>query len=136
MRQPSSYCFFLSTFLLLGGPTIVTSRCIGLASPATSAWPTSPAAIALLDPNQKNRYSFGYRIRIENLTTNQHVQLLGRHWHIQEIGPDEEGEDFKSEYSTPPIVVDAPTTGAGAYHQSKTQKTNREREIFLIIGFP
>jgi uncharacterized protein affecting Mg2+/Co2+ transport len=47
------------------------------------------------------------RIRVENLS-NEHVQLLGRNWHIQETTEDGEDDD-----SRPPVVVDAPFTGAG-----------------------
>jgi uncharacterized protein affecting Mg2+/Co2+ transport len=47
---------------------------------------------------------FAYRVRVENMS-DQHVQLLGRYWHIQETN--EDGEERE------PVIVDAPVTGAG-----------------------
>ena len=55
----------------------------------------------------KNR--FNYRIRIENLSDQETVQVLGRYWHIQEL-ESREGED---EEVGDPIIVDAPNSGAG-----------------------
>ena len=57
----------------------------------------------------KNR--FNYRIRIENLSDQETVQLLGRYWQIQELESTSEGEeDIKV---GDPIIVDAPNSGAG-----------------------
>jgi uncharacterized protein affecting Mg2+/Co2+ transport len=55
-----------------------------------------------------HKFRFAYRVRVENLS-DQHVQLLGRYWHIQETK--EDGEEPDMERS--PVVVDAPVTGAG-----------------------
>ena len=54
------------------------------------------------------QYKFSYRIRIENLSDQDAIQLLGRHWRIQELddatGTTEVGDS---------TVVAAPTSGAG-----------------------
>lgn len=71
-----------------------TSRCIGTSNPIAHF----PPAAAPSEMQPKHR--FAYRIRIENLS-DQHVQLIGRYWYI------EESEDDSNE----PVVVDAPTTG-------------------------
>jgi ApaG protein len=71
-----------------------TSRCIGTSDP-TSHFP--PAA---LPGGLQSKHRFAYRMRIENLS-DQHVQLVGRYFHISE----EEGEED-------PVMVDAPSTGA------------------------
>jgi hypothetical protein len=77
---------------------IATSRCIGT---------TTTSAAAMLD----TKYTFCYRVRVENVS-NEHVQLLGRYWNIQEM---DQGE--QEPYSRPPMVVNAPTTGAGTYNE-------------------
>ena len=59
------------------------------------------------DPNNDNIH----RIRVENLS-DQHIQLLGRYWHIQET----DDNDVGGSYSRPPIIVDQPNTGAGKLH--------------------
>ncbi|VEU38320.1 unnamed protein product [Pseudo-nitzschia multistriata] len=74
-----------------------TSRCLGTVSPVSFAAPSSP-----LDP----KYRFAYRIRVENISPETTVQLLGRYWHITEEG------DGSDEESLEPIEVDAPYTGA------------------------
>jgi len=61
----------------------------------------------------KNR--FNYRIRIENLSDQETVQLLGRYWHIQEL-ESTNGEDDNMEEIGEPIIVDAPNSGAGKIH--------------------
>lgn len=78
-----------------------TSRCIGTSSP-TSHFP--PA----VSPSLEIKHRFAYRIRIENLSDEDHVQLLGRYWCIEE-----EEEEGGSEQSVEPVIVDAPRTGAG-----------------------
>lgn len=60
-----------------------------------------------------SKYRFAYRIRIENISSPEqprYIQLLGRYWHIQEI--DANGEP---DLDHPPVIVDAPVTGAGTY---------------------
>lgn len=54
----------------------------------------------------KNR--FNYRMRIENLSDQESVQLLGRYWHIQELEAEGKGGKEVGE----PIIVDAPNSGA------------------------
>lgn len=57
------------------------------------------------------KHRFNYRIRIENLSDQESVQLLGRLWHIEDLGlPRKQGTDEEN-----PIIVDAPKTGAGKY---------------------
>jgi ApaG domain len=53
-------------------------------------------------PVLKNRFT--YQIRVENLSDQATVQLLGRYWHIEEVDG--------SEQSTP-TIVDRPDEGAG-----------------------
>jgi uncharacterized protein affecting Mg2+/Co2+ transport len=65
---------------------------------------TPPAPGAMLDNH--NTYRFAYRIRIEN-RSQEHVQLLGRFWNIQELPVEQDGERPE------PMVVHAPVTGAG-----------------------
>jgi len=67
-----------------------TSRCIG-------------RSLATTEAPMKMR--FAYRIRIENVdTNNETVQLLGRTWHIQEL--------YNNEPVGEPVEVHAPQTGA------------------------
>jgi uncharacterized protein affecting Mg2+/Co2+ transport len=56
----------------------------------------------------ERKFRFAYRVRVENLS-DQHVQLLGRYWHIQETNEDGHEPDMERA----PVVVDAPVTGAG-----------------------
>ena len=66
----------------------------------------------------ESKYRFAYRVRVENVGE-QHVQLLGRFWYIQELNPTTSPSKKSSQSpsiqpertSTPPIVVDAPVTG-------------------------
>jgi ApaG protein len=54
----------------------------------------------------ETNYQFAYRIRIENVSATETIQLLGRTWNIQE---------YDSQHEQPvgdPIVVHAPQTGA------------------------
>lgn len=56
---------------------------------------------------RKNR--FNYRMRIENLSDQDTIQLLGRFWHIEDLGiPKNRGPAGEN-----PIIVDAPKNGAG-----------------------
>lgn len=55
-----------------------------------------------------SKFRFAYRIRVENVSTTQHVQLLGRFWRIKELTPDGKEDD-----SIDDVVVDSPATGAG-----------------------
>jgi uncharacterized protein affecting Mg2+/Co2+ transport len=55
----------------------------------------------------ETKYRFAYRIRVENVS-DQHVQLLGRYWLMQETSGDAEPDATR-----PPVIVDAPVTGAG-----------------------
>ena len=69
---------------------IYINSCVERATPATA---------------DETRYRFAYRIRVENLPTNDKtVQLLGRTWHIQQ-------EDESRVPVGEPIVVQAPKTG-------------------------
>lgn len=77
-----------------------TSRCLGTVSPVSFAAPSSP-----LDP----KYRFAYRIRVENVSKDTTVQLLGRYWHIAE---EHDGAGDEDGSSLEPIEVDAPYTGA------------------------
>jgi uncharacterized protein affecting Mg2+/Co2+ transport len=72
----------------------------------------------------ENKYRFSYRIRVENISPDPeaYVQLLGRHWNVQEL---EDGESVSLSatendtdgvglfYRRKPVIVDAPYTGAG-----------------------
>ena len=62
------------------------------------------------------KYRFSYRIRIEN-TSDEHIQLLGRFWNIQEYddtndNDEREGNKTTGVASKDPIIVNAPFTGA------------------------
>jgi uncharacterized protein affecting Mg2+/Co2+ transport len=57
----------------------------------------------------ETKYRFAYRIRVENVS-DQHVQLLGRYWHIQDATDDGEPDDSRE-----PVILNAPVTGAGMY---------------------
>mmetsp|Transcript_4722 Transcript_4722/g.8912 ORF Transcript_4722/g.8912 Transcript_4722/m.8912 type:complete len:567 (-) Transcript_4722:968-2668(-) len=76
-----------------------TSRCLGTVSPVSFAAPSSA-----LDP----KHRFAYRIRVENVSLETTVQLLGRYWHIAEESDDNNDGSSPLE----PIEVDAPYTGA------------------------
>ena len=76
-----------------------TSRCLGAVSTMSIA-PT----YSQLNP----KYRFAYRIRIENISSSETVQLLGRYWHIAEVFEDDVNQKTLPE----PIEVDAPYTGA------------------------
>jgi uncharacterized protein affecting Mg2+/Co2+ transport len=77
-----------------------TSRCLGTVSPVSIGASYSP-----LTP----KYRFAYRIRVENISSSETVQLLGRYWQIAE----EYDDDCDADGSSPePIEVDAPYTGA------------------------
>jgi ApaG protein len=83
-----------------------TSRCIGMTAPTPTTIPpsvTTPQILADATP----KYRFAYRIRVENVSDDQTVQLMGRYWHIAEESND---DDFSS--LPPPIEVDSPVTGA------------------------
>ena len=57
------------------------------------------------------KHRFNYRMRIENLSDQETVQLLGRYWQIQDLSiPSEGGEAVEV---GDPIIVDAPNSGAG-----------------------
>ena len=86
---------------------VIINSCIGKAS-------KSPIAAQKGEINNR----FAYRIRVENTgipideednendsNESRPVQLLGRHWSIEENG----------ENAAEPIIVEAPTTGAGKY---------------------
>jgi uncharacterized protein affecting Mg2+/Co2+ transport len=89
---------------------VATSRCIGTAFPAPTTMPpsvTTPQILADASP----KYRFAYRIRVENVSDDQTIQLLGRYWHIAEepiVFPGMEG----GPEAHPPIIVDSPKTGA------------------------
>ena len=76
---------------------------MGASATAGALVPPQHPASSLL----QSKYRFAYRIRIENLS-DQNVQLLGRYWAIQE----DTGSSTQSEQ---PVIVDAPSTGAGKY---------------------
>jgi len=85
-----------------------TSRCLGTVSPVSFATPSTP-----LEP----KHRFAYRIRVENVSRDTTVQLLGRYWHIAEEeennnNADDDDDDDGSPTSLEPIEVDAPYTGA------------------------
>ena len=81
-----------------------TSRCIGVSSPASMMPPSADTSMF------ETKYRFAYRIRVENVSNDEHVQLLGRYWHIQDT--DESGAP---DTSREPVEVNAPVTGAGTY---------------------
>jgi ApaG protein len=88
-----------------------TSRCVG----TSSSFSHFPSALdprlkhyrpgTGSPPNFEDKHRFAYRIRIENISEEEHIQLLGRYWYIQE------GEDDGSEETDDPVIVDAPKTG-------------------------
>ena len=89
-----------------------TSKCLGIVSPVSmAAVPSSP----LMMP----KYRFAYRIRVENVSETETVQLLGRYWHISETPDDDDddndyndGDDDEHNDRNDPVQVDAPYTGA------------------------
>ena len=96
---------------------VATSRCIGTSMPAPANIPpsvTTPQILADASP----KYRFAYRIRVENVSDDKTIQLIGRYWHISEetvagrsiVGLEEEDEDALE--PPPPIEVDSPATGA------------------------
>jgi hypothetical protein len=83
-----------------------TSRCIGTTAPTPTTIPpsiTTPQILADAAP----KYRFAYRIRVENVSDDQTIQLMGRYWHIAE-----EPEGGTTNESPAPIEVDSPVTGA------------------------
>jgi uncharacterized protein affecting Mg2+/Co2+ transport len=57
------------------------------------------------------KYRFAYRIRVENVSDDQTIQLMGRYWHISEEPP-AMTSSISDIDPPPPIVVDSPSTGA------------------------
>ncbi|KAG7336917.1 ApaG domain containing protein [Nitzschia inconspicua] len=92
---------------------VATSRCIGITSPAPTTIPPPPVTAQFL-ADSTPKYRFAYRIRVENVSDDRTIQLLGRYWHISEEPvvppgiscPKENGE------TSHPIIVDSPRTGA------------------------
>lgn len=76
------------------------ARCVGRSASA----PRNAAAVTF-------KYRFVYRIRMENTTQDQHLQLLGRSWVIQEGDESDNPLD-----KTNSIRVHAPHTGAVGKH--------------------
>eukprot|EP00535_Pseudo-nitzschia_heimii_P009771 CAMPEP_0197191738 /NCGR_PEP_ID=MMETSP1423-20130617/23946_1 /TAXON_ID=476441 /ORGANISM="Pseudo-nitzschia heimii, Strain UNC1101" /LENGTH=363 /DNA_ID=CAMNT_0042644471 /DNA_START=333 /DNA_END=1424 /DNA_ORIENTATION=- len=76
-----------------------TSRCLGV---------VSKMSIAPINSQHNPKYRFAYRIRVENISSSETVQLLGRYWHISELHK----EDANLKNLPEPIEVDAPYTGA------------------------
>ena len=120
-----------------------THSCIGTTTPTSALPPTATPSML------ETKYRFAYRIRVENLSPvpadsgdasssstsdtgdrTDHVQLLGRHWHVQELEKDEidlaavfkgsngdEAEEANLDvFAREPLIVDAPYTGAGKWH--------------------
>ena len=79
---------------------IATSRFIGMSNPS-SHFPPAIVPVAV-----RSKYRFAYRIRIENLSRHQSVQLLGRYWEIRE------DHIHFNDTTDSQIIVDAPETGA------------------------
>lgn len=94
---------------------IATSRCIGTTAPAATTMPPSVTTQMLADSTPK--YRFAYRIRVENISDDQTIQLLGRYWYISEepvmkLGMEAFDDDDDDDGTPPPIIVDSPKTGA------------------------
>ena len=85
-----------------GVRVVATSKCIG------DSLVGGPAAANNMP---KTKYRFNYRIRVENLSDQDTFQLLGRHWLIHEMDP----EDGRTPVGIP-IVVNAPNSGAGTIY--------------------
>jgi uncharacterized protein affecting Mg2+/Co2+ transport len=84
---------------------VTVARCVGRSATATrSASPDNPVIY---------KYRFVYRIRIENTSLDQTVQLLGRSWIIQE-GRTRDDHSLGTEQNS--IKVHAPHTGAVGQH--------------------
>ena len=85
-----------------------------MTAPTTSMPPSALSPSSLMP---ETKYRFSYRIRIEN-TSSDCIQVLGRHWNIQEYDGDVSGagndsSSRKSHVSSrDPIIVNAPFTGA------------------------
>ena len=99
------FVFFLVLIFLYSHVSILflnnNNSYIGTTSPTATLPPSVVPGTSILETKNK----FAYRIRIENVSQTQYVQLLGRYWYIEETSDDEEHR--------PPIVVDQPNTGAG-----------------------
>ncbi|KAL3925786.1 MAG: hypothetical protein SGILL_000167 [Bacillariaceae sp.] len=96
---------------------VATSRCIGTSIPTPTSMPPSETTPQIL-ADSAPKYRFAYRIRVENISDDQTVQLMGRYWHIsEEPVPRTTGiagmkaNDIEQE-APPPIIVDSPATGA------------------------
>ena len=76
---------------------------------ATSRFLGSVSSMKIIstDSSLSPKYRFAYRICVENISSTETVQLLGRYWHIEENTPCD-GSGNSSE----PIEVEAPYTGA------------------------
>ena len=113
--------------------------------------PSSALPPAAVPTMLETKHRFAYRIRVENLSRqkvdnndenkdgiyaseteeNNHVQLLGRHWNVQELDDDEislaaafggsmnideaDGDANTDLFDREPVIVDAPSTGAGKH---------------------
>ena len=119
--------------------------------------PSSALPPAAMPDMLESKYRFAYRIRVENLSPRKvnevqhqeekevggiendeqsespepidvhHVQLIGRHWNVQELEKDEiesaaayqntpgvdSAENAQNTFAREPLIVDAPYTGAG-----------------------
>jgi uncharacterized protein affecting Mg2+/Co2+ transport len=88
-----------------------TSQCIEKAASDSVLNVTLPPVVTPQMVALSTKYRFAYRIRLENVSTDQTVQLVGRYWHIAEQQHD--SDDSSSSAATPPpIEVNAPYTGA------------------------
>lgn len=92
-----------------------TSRCIETGSSAASSAMMPPTTTPQMMV-ASTKYRFAYRVRVENISQDQTVQLVGRYWHISE---EEEQGHVAAEMAgnapppeSTPIEVNAPYTGA------------------------
>jgi uncharacterized protein affecting Mg2+/Co2+ transport len=89
---------------------VATSRCIGTSMPSPASMPPSVITPQIL-ADSTPKYRFAYRIRVENVSDDQTIQLMGRYWHISEEPP-AMTSSISDIDPPPPIVVDSPSTGA------------------------
>jgi ApaG protein len=90
---------------------VATSRCIGRTAPVPITMPPSIITPRIL-ADSSPKYRFAYRIRVENISDDQTVVLLGRYWHISE----EQDDSIHDVETNPPIVIDSPKTGVVGQH--------------------
>jgi uncharacterized protein affecting Mg2+/Co2+ transport len=96
---------------------VATSSFIGRTAPLLSTMPPAIVTPRIL-ADSSPKYRFAYRIRVENVSDDQTVQVLGRYWHIAEepvMLPSMEGS-ISDEETFPPIVIDSPKTGVVGQH--------------------